>query len=178
MGDAYDGFIQALLNGYARAPWDWEDCEPGPMDHWHGWAGTDTRFARNKQSGVIIAVPSEGNVMTTGTATNSSVGGIGTGQLPPLSPLSSDETYRSKVKLGEKYRETQTGFEGYAIAVVFYQNACERVELENFDKKRGLEAIFFDAKRLVHVETGKKLDDAQAPGGPERGNPGCSTPKR
>lgn len=63
--------------------------------------------------------------------------------------------YRTDIKLGERYRDDQTGVEGVAVSVGFFQHACERVTLErvsDFDRK--IEEYTFDAPRLTHVTTG------------------------
>lgn len=39
-------------------------------------------------------------------------------------------SFKSDIKLGERYKDTQTGIEGTATAVSFYQYGCERVNLE------------------------------------------------
>lgn len=80
--------------------------------------------------------------------------------------------YKSDIKLGEKYRDEQTGYEGVATAVYFFQHACERVMVEAYDpiKKQVIETTF-DAPRLVHIKTGvAALTDR--PGGPTRAGEG------
>jgi hypothetical protein len=54
--------------------------------------------------------------------------------------------------LGVKYRDTQTGIEGTATAVTFYQFGCERVALEAVIAGK-IEEYGFDAPRLRTVET-------------------------
>lgn len=105
------------------------------------------------------------------------VPGRSTGMMPGVQHPLKDNTYRSDIELGKEYRESQTGYQGFAIAIYFYQNSCERVELERYDKKRGLQSYAFDAKRLVEVESGKKVDSPQ-PGGPDRGNTALPRPSR
>lgn len=64
--------------------------------------------------------------------------------------------YESDIKLGERYVDNQTGFEGVATSTTFYQHACERVGLEAFNSEQKKISIeIFDAPRLTHVETGK-----------------------
>lgn len=76
------------------------------------------------------------------------------------------EAYKSDIKLGEKYRDDQTGIEGTASSVHFYQYGCERVTLEAvIDKK--IEEYTFDAPRLVHIETERRATTERT-GGPER----------
>jgi len=66
-------------------------------------------------------------------------------------------SYSSDIVLGNKYRDEQTGYEGIATAICFYQHACERVTIEAFDKKKmEVREYTFDAPRLVDVETGRR----------------------
>lgn len=79
----------------------------------------------------------------------------------------------SDVKLGDRYRDPLTGFEGVATAVTFYLHACERVSLE-FVKDGEVKYESFDAPRLVHVPSGTQptTDRTGGPGGREaRPNP-------
>lgn len=63
--------------------------------------------------------------------------------------------YKSDIVMGEKYKDTITGFEGVATSVTFFLNACERVGLEGFDEERKKVLVeIFDAPRLVHIATG------------------------
>lgn len=81
--------------------------------------------------------------------------------------------YTSDVILGERYRDSQTDFEGVATAIFFYQYGCERVELQAFDKKaQDIRSLGFDAPRLVHIKTGK------TPVVKRSGGPGSSTESR
>lgn len=76
--------------------------------------------------------------------------------------------YKSDIKLGEKYRDEQTGVEGVATAIYFFQHACERVQLERFNETKGsIEESVFDAPRLKNVKT-EKVARATRPGGPAR----------
>ena len=81
-------------------------------------------------------------------------------------------TYTSDIVLGEKYVDKQTGYEGVATAMYFYQHACERVCVEAYDSKtkKVIESVF-DAPRLTHVATGKKATTAKT-GGPARAGEG------
>lgn len=163
-----------LLALYRSAPQDW--METPPQQGWH--RPLHTVFMCHKNSGVIIALPNSERIdMETKTKVASGQNvSIGSGSLPGLAPLPK-VAYRSDIMLGELYREEDTGFEGIAQAIYFYRNSCERVELERYNKKLGMEQIVFDAKRLVHVPSGEKVD-TKDPGGPDRGHPRRSTPKR
>lgn len=87
----------------------------------------------------------------------------------PLPTFSGKINYKSDIQLGEKYRDEQTGYEGTAVAIYFYQHACERVSLECFDAttKKVIDTVF-DSPRLTHIESGKKATTSRT-GGPERG---------
>lgn len=61
--------------------------------------------------------------------------------------------YRSDIKLGEKYRDTQSGFEGHAVALYFYQHGCERVALKTLADGE-IKEFVFDAPELASVKTG------------------------
>lgn len=64
--------------------------------------------------------------------------------------------YGSDILLGERYIDKQTGFEGTATAITFFQYACERVCLENYDPQRKeVKESIFDAPRLTSLKTGK-----------------------
>ena len=76
-------------------------------------------------------------------------------------------SYGSDIVLGEKYRDEQTGIEGIATSVSFYQHACERVVLELVVEGK-IEEFVFDAPRLTHIETNQKATSEKT-GGPDRG---------
>ena len=64
-------------------------------------------------------------------------------------------TFDTDIVLGERYRDTYSGYEGVATSVVFYLNGCERVQLETLDESsRELRENYFDAPRLTHVASG------------------------
>lgn len=78
------------------------------------------------------------------------------------------QNYKSDIVLGEKYVDDQTGYEGTATAIYFFQHACERVSLEAYDPttKKVIETTF-DAPRLRSLKT-QKVATSERPGGPER----------
>lgn len=77
--------------------------------------------------------------------------------------------YQSDIVLGERYIDQQTGMEGVATAIYFFQYACERVTLETYDAERKeVKEATFDAPRLINMETGKKATTERS-GGPSRG---------
>lgn len=76
------------------------------------------------------------------------------------------QSYKTDIKLGEKYKDEQTGIEGVATAIVFYQHGCERADLELVVSGE-IKTYGFDAPRLTHVETGKVATTART-GGPAK----------
>lgn len=85
--------------------------------------------------------------------------------------------YTSDVKLGERYRDEQSGIEGIAVSVHFYQHACERIVIEYVHDGK-LEELVVDAPRLASVETSERLRSAR-PGGPARtGEASRAVPQR
>lgn len=75
--------------------------------------------------------------------------------------------YETDVRLGERYIDKQTGIEGTATVVSFYQHGCERVNLEAVVNGK-IEEYGFDAPRLTHIATGRQATTERT-GGPERG---------
>lgn len=76
--------------------------------------------------------------------------------------------FSTDVRLGDRYRDPLTGFEGVATAVTFYLHACERVTLE-YVKDGEIKFESFDSPRLVHLPTGDQptTDRTGGPGGRE-----------
>lgn len=78
------------------------------------------------------------------------------------------QSYRSDIILGERYRDDQTGIEGTATALYFFQFACERVLLEAVNVKDGnLQEYGFDVPRVTHVASGLTATTTRT-GGPAR----------
>ena len=71
------------------------------------------------------------------------------------------------IVLGEKYRDDQTGVEGIATAVHFYQYACERVTIEYLKPDKDVAELTFDAPRLRSVKT-NEVAQVTKTGGPAR----------
>lgn len=71
--------------------------------------------------------------------------------------------YASDVKLGDTYRDDQTGIIGVATAVCFFQHGCERVTIERVVANK-IETDVFDAPRLVHQSSGKKVTTSRTGG--------------
>ncbi len=71
--------------------------------------------------------------------------------------------------MGERYKDAQTGIEGVATSLHFYQHACERVTLEAVSGKTGeLVEYAFDAPRIVAVAAPDMPVRQQRTGGPAR----------
>lgn len=59
------------------------------------------------------------------------------------------------VKLGDKVKDTVTGFQGIAVARTTWLHGCDRINVQpvELDKdKKPLEAVVFDEKQLIVVK--------------------------
>lgn len=91
------------------------------------------------------------------------------------------ETYTSEnIVLGERYRDTDTGFEGVATVVSFFQHGCERVTLKGMDREGRIVEYGFDAPEVSVVDpvrTAKAAPEQdwekprKKPGGPHGRDP-------
>ena len=80
--------------------------------------------------------------------------------------------YESDIQLGESYVDDQTGIQGIATAIYFFQHACERVQIEYVNEKDGeLKELVFDAPRLRHAKSTTPARQFK-PGGPVRAGEG------
>lgn len=77
------------------------------------------------------------------------------------------QKYQTDIRLGERYRDEQTGIEGVATGLTFFQYGCERVNVEAVVAGK-IEEYGFDAPRLTHVETQRRAESTRT-GGPEKG---------
>lgn len=77
------------------------------------------------------------------------------------------QSFKTDIRLGEKYLDEQTGIEGIATSIHFYQHACERVSLEMVKRDGELVEYVFDSPRLTSVATGVKATTTKT-GGPAR----------
>lgn len=75
--------------------------------------------------------------------------------------------HSTDIELGKKYRDDQTGIEGIATSIHFYQYACERVTVEFIKSDGELQEVTFDAPRLRSIESGR-LAQVTKTGGPAR----------
>lgn len=83
---------------------------------------------------------------------------------------------KTDIILGERYRDSQTGIEGVANAVIFFQHGCERVDLE-YVKDGEVKGQSFDAPRLVHIDSGKQATTKRK-GGPDKSSSGLRNRRR
>lgn len=63
------------------------------------------------------------------------------------------------LKLGEEYQDTITKYKGVATSFSVFLNGCVRVVLESEttdDKEAG--EFVYDIDRLIHVETGERVE--------------------
>lgn len=80
-----------------------------------------------------------------------------------------------EVELGEKYRDTVTGFMGIATAKFIFLNGCVRYQLDAPKKDGdGIQELVFDEQRLEHVGQEAVPFKARRTGGPQ----GSSAPRR
>lgn len=80
----------------------------------------------------------------------------------------SKNTYKSDIILGERYVDKQTGYEGIANAIYFFQFGCERVTLEELDPQtKQIREQTFDAPRLTNIRTGATAKVTRT-GGPDK----------
>ncbi len=75
-------------------------------------------------------------------------------------------TLKTGIVMGQKYRDSITGFEGVATAVIFYLYGCTQVSLKPTTLKDGksLEGEWYDEQRVVPVEEVKAKSGGPAPG--------------
>lgn len=76
-----------------------------------------------------------------------------------------------KVKLGERYRDTVSGWEGIATARYEYMNGCVRIEISHKDKDGKPEAFAFDIQQIELVKGDKITPTPRATGGPRTSAP-------
>jgi len=66
-------------------------------------------------------------------------------------------TYRTSIKLGARYRDQVSGWDGIAEAVYFYRNGCVRVSLAHHDKDGQPQAFVFDEQEVDYIDEGVSL---------------------
>lgn len=82
----------------------------------------------------------------------------------------------SIVELGQKYKDTFTGFEGIATCRSVYLYGCVRIQLEGMSKEGEPQEFWFDEQRLVSLDLKPVQTDALT-GGP-RSAPRRQTARR
>jgi hypothetical protein len=80
--------------------------------------------------------------------------------------------YESDVQMGERYCDTQTGFEGTCTAVTFFQHGCERLTLKGINKLGNIVDYAFDAPEVTLMK------DSTVPVVRKVGGPHDRTPMR
>lgn len=73
-----------------------------------------------------------------------------------------------EIVLGEKYRDTVSGWEGIATARYEYMNGCIRIEISGADKDGKPEGFVFDVHQVERVEG--RVPTTPAPTGGARSN--------
>ena len=73
---------------------------------------------------------------------------------------------QEKVKLGKRYRDTITGFEGVAYGQTEYLFGCYRVTLTGVNKDGDPAEFTFDAPQLEEIKDAPRHEKAQRTGGP------------
>lgn len=83
-----------------------------------------------------------------------------------------------KYELGKKYKDTLSGFEGTAIAVIKYITGCIQYELKAYGLHEGvpLKAQWFDEIRLEQVDESETVLPEGPNGGPADHPPAPSRP--
>jgi hypothetical protein len=76
--------------------------------------------------------------------------------------------FQSDIELGKRYNDPQTGINGVATSIHFYQYACERVTLEFVKPDGELQEVTFDSPRLEDAETKERATTTRT-GGPGDG---------
>lgn len=74
-------------------------------------------------------------------------------------------------QLGNKYRDTLTGFEGTATGRTEYLYGCVRVLLEGAGSDRKPEDFWFDEQRLIEVGAERPVETNATSGGPSPAPP-------
>jgi hypothetical protein len=86
--------------------------------------------------------------------------------------------FTTDIELGKRYKDGQTGIEGTATSVHFYQYACERVAIEAVIEGK-IEEYYFDAPRLTCMDTDEQVTmQPGKTGGPQRSVPSRSPRSR
>jgi hypothetical protein len=74
-------------------------------------------------------------------------------------------SFETSIEFGERYRDKNSGYEGVATALYFYEFGCARVSLVSMDDKGDVKDLSFDEQSLVKVGTGKPVEAFAKVGG-------------
>lgn len=81
-------------------------------------------------------------------------------------------SFETDIVLGQKYRNKHTGFVGTAIAVYFYEHACERVCLTGMNNQGEVVEYVFDALEVETIATAvPETPRSERTGGPHDRSP-------
>jgi len=75
-----------------------------------------------------------------------------------------------QVVLGDRYKDSITGWEGVAVGRYEYLNGCIRIGLETMHDGEPKEMVF-DEQRIISIETQKPVDTLASRGGPQDHKP-------
>ena len=78
---------------------------------------------------------------------------------------------KHKIKLGEIYKDSVTGFTGMAMGITYYLHGCEQVGLQPIkldNDGRPHKWGWFDVARLVHVKENNRDNGGPRPFAPEK----------
>lgn len=81
-------------------------------------------------------------------------------------------TFKTNIRMGARYRDSATGFEGTATAVYFFQHGCERTLVKGINGQGEVVEYVFDAPELEEVSTNKRVELVECKtGGPHDRTP-------
>ena len=85
------------------------------------------------------------------------------------------KTFKANFRLGDKLKDTVTGFQGIAISVSFWLNGCVQFALKPPVDKDGKvqEADWVDQQQLELVKPERKRAKSPSTGGPKSDAPHC-----
>lgn len=85
----------------------------------------------------------------------------------------SKKTFKAKFGLGDKVKDTVTGYVGIIVSVSFWLNGCVQCGVKAPIDKDGkvLEAEWFDDQQLELVKAERKRATPEETGGPQRDAP-------
>jgi len=86
-----------------------------------------------------------------------------------------------KIKLGNEFEDSVTGFKGIAVSRTEYLTGCDRIEIQPRVDEKGeiTDSVSFDVGTLKKIGEGIILTfEKEPPGGPRKINSKKSSPKR